>query len=95
MHASGCTAEQIAADVKATRTDVAIIDYLQLIEPSDPRADEYTTITHSTKTLQQLTRSGRVVLALSQLNRSGDLRGSGQIFAGRGRGATHWRAAPR
>lgn len=80
VHASGCTAEQIAADVKASRTDVAIIDYLQLIEPSDPRADEYTTITHSTKTLQQLTRSGRVVLALSQLNRSGDLRGSGQIL---------------
>ena len=80
VHASGCTAEQIAADVKATRTDIAIIDYLQLIEPSDPRADEYTTITHSTKTLQQLTRSGRVVLALSQLNKEGNLRGSGQIF---------------
>lgn len=80
VHASGCTAEQIAADVKATRTDVAIIDYLQLIEPSDPRADEYTTITHSTKTLQQLTRSGRVVLALSQLNKEGNLRGSGQIL---------------
>ncbi len=80
VHASGFTAEQIAADVKASRTDVAIIDYLQLIEPSDPRADEYTTITHSTKTLQQLTRSGRVVLALSQLNKEGDLRGSGQIL---------------
>lgn len=80
VHASGCTAEQIAADVKASRTDIAIIDYLQLIEPSDPRADEYTTITHSTKTLQQLTRSGRVVLALSQLNKEGNLRGSGQIL---------------
>lgn len=80
VHASGSTVEQIAADVKASRTDVAIIDYLQLIEPSDPRADEYTTITHSTKTLQQLTRSGRVVLALSQLNKEGNLRGSGQIL---------------
>lgn len=80
VHASGSTVEQIAADVKATRTDIAIIDYLQLIEPSDPRADEYTTITHSTKTLQQLTRSGRVVLALSQLNKEGNLRGSGQIL---------------
>ncbi len=80
VHASGSTVEQIAADVKASRTDVAIIDYLQLIEPSDPRADEYTTITHSTKTLQQLARSGRVVLALSQLNKEGNLRGSGQIL---------------
>lgn len=80
VHASGSTVEQIAADVKATRTDIAIIDYLQLIEPSDPRADEYTAITHSTKTLQQLTRSGRVVLALSQLNKEGNLRGSGQIL---------------
>ena len=80
VHASGSTVEQISADIKASRTDVAIIDYLQLIEPSDPRADEYTTITHSTKTLQQLTRAGRVVLALSQLNRDGNLRGSGQIL---------------
>lgn len=80
VHASSSTAEQIAADIKSSHTEIAIIDYLQLIQPSDPRADEYTTITKSTKLLQQLTRSGRVVLALSQLNKDGDLRGSGQIL---------------
>lgn len=79
VRASNKTADQIAADVKNTRTEVAIIDYLQLIPPPGPRMTEYDAITANTKALQQLAQLGVCVIALSQLSNEGNLRGSGQI----------------
>lgn len=79
VRASNKTVDQIAADVKNTHTEVAIIDYLQLIPPPGPRMTEYDTITANTKALQQLAQLDICVIALSQLSNEGNLRGSGQI----------------
>ena len=48
VRASNKTVDQIVADVKNTHTEVAIIDYLQLIPPPGPRMTEYDTITANT-----------------------------------------------
>lgn len=79
VRASNKTVDQIVADVKNTHTEVAIIDYLQLIPPPGPRMTEYDTITANTKALQQLAQLDVCVIALSQLSNEGNLRGSGQI----------------
>lgn len=81
--ATGITAEQIRAVTNRNRSDVIVIDYLQLIRGTGRYRDEYGEITEITKALQRLAKSGVCVIALSQLSRSGEgmsaLRGSGQI----------------
>lgn len=73
--------------------DVVIIDYLQLMQGSDPRSTEYERVSEITRTLKNMARELHIpVLALSQLSRDSektaggpreprlsDLRGSGSI----------------
>lgn len=81
--ATGITAEEIRAVTNRNKSDVIVIDYLQLIRARVRHKDEYGEITEITKTLQRLAKSGVCVIALSQLSRGGEgmsaLRGSGQI----------------
>lgn len=81
--ATGITAEEIRAVTNRNKSDVIVIDYLQLIRARGRHKDEYGEITEITKTLQRLAKSGVCVIALSQLSRGGEgmsaLRGSGQI----------------
>ncbi|WNX85766.1 replicative DNA helicase [Agathobaculum sp. NTUH-O15-33] len=79
VEAHAMTAEEIRADAIRSHAEVIIVDYLQLIPPSNPRMSEYDTITANTKALQQLARTGICVVALSQLSNEGKLRGSRQI----------------
>ena len=81
--ATGITAEEIRAVTNRNKSDVIVIDYLQLIRARGRHKDEYGEITEITKALQRLAKSGVCVIALSQLSRGGQgmsaLRGSGQI----------------
>lgn len=83
--ATGITAEEIRAVTCRNKSDIIVVDYLQLIRSSDPKhvGKEYETITEVTTALQRLAKSGVCVIALSQLSRGGEgmssLRGSGQI----------------
>ncbi|SEE20958.1 replicative DNA helicase [Arthrobacter alpinus] len=52
-----------------------VIDYLQLMEPSDPKKNEYQTVTENSRKLKLLAQQLDVpVIALSQLNRSSEQR---------------------
>ena len=54
------------------RLDLIIIDYLQLLASSDPRANEYQRITAATAAIKAMAISQEVpVLLLAQLNREG------------------------
>ncbi len=81
--ASGITVEEIRAVTNKNKSDIIIIDYLQLIRSRRRYKDEYGEITEITKALQRLAKSGVCVIALSQLSRTGEgmsaLRGSGQL----------------
>ncbi|NNJ10608.1 replicative DNA helicase [Chloroflexales bacterium ZM16-3] len=71
--------------------DFWIVDYLQLVDSTDPRADDVRRVTEISRGLMQMAREfGQPVLALSQLSRAvegrashvpqlSDLRGSGSI----------------
>ncbi|MEI7646478.1 MAG: replicative DNA helicase [Chloroflexales bacterium] len=71
--------------------DIWMVDYLQLADATDPRADDVRRITEISRGLMQMAREfGQPVLALSQLSRAvegralhvpqlSDLRGSGSI----------------
>tara|TARA_R110002049_G_scaffold2750_3_gene21831 strand:+ start:19981 stop:21378 length:1398 start_codon:yes stop_codon:yes gene_type:complete len=90
------TIEAICADArvqKSTRNiSVLLVDYLQIVEPSDPRQSEYDKVTMATRAFKQLSRELKIpVVLLSQLSRKGedgpeprrprlsDLRSSGSI----------------
>lgn len=83
--AAGISAEEIRAVTCRNKSDVIVVDYLQLVRSSDPKhiGKEYETITEVTTALQRLAKSGVCVIALSQLSRGGEgmsaLCGSGQI----------------
>lgn len=81
--ASGITVEEIRGVTNKNKSDVIVIDYLQLIRHRDSRLKEYEATTEITKALQRLAKSGICVIALSQLSRAGEgvsaLRGSGQL----------------
>lgn len=52
-----------------------VVDYLQLMEPSDPKKNEYQTVTENSRKLKLLAQQLDVpVIALSQLNRSSEQR---------------------
>ena len=80
---SGITVEEIRAVTNKNKSDIIVIDYLQLIRSRRRYKDEYGEITEITKALQRLAKSGVCVIALSQLSRTGEgmsaLRGSGQL----------------
>ena len=66
------------------RLDLIIIDYLQLLASSDPRANEYQRITAATAAIKAMAISQEVpVLLLAQLNREGTRPGrtDGQVDA--------------
>jgi replicative DNA helicase len=89
------TVESIAAwariQVKIGGISYIIIDYCQLIASTDTRANEYQTISNTTRTLKTLAQSLQVpILLLSQMSRdsdkgtpraprASDLRGSGSL----------------
>ena len=83
--ATGITVDEIRAVTCRNKSDIIVVDYLQLVRSSDPKhiGKEYETITEVTTALQRLAKSGVCVIALSQLSRGGEgmaaLRGSGQI----------------
>ena len=83
--ASGITAEEIRAVTNRNKSDVIVVDYLQLVRSSNPKhaGKEYETVTEVTTAFQRLAKSGVCVIALSQLSRGGEgmeaLRSSGQI----------------
>ena len=83
--ATGVTVDEIRAVTCRNKSDIIVVDYLQLVRSSDPKhiGKEYETITEVTTALQRLAKSGVCVIALSQLSRGGEgmaaLRGSGQI----------------
>lgn len=80
------TVEAICAEArvqKATRgIAVLIIDYLQIIEPSNPKQSEYEKVTLATRAFKQLSRELKIpVVLLSQLSRKGE--GDGRKEASR------------
>ncbi|RHT27811.1 hypothetical protein DW806_06760 [Butyricicoccus sp. AM32-19] len=83
--ACGMTVEEIRAVTNNNRSNVIVVDYLQLVRSSNPKhvGKEYETVTEVTAGLQRLAKSGVCVIALSQLSRGGEgmeaLRSSGQI----------------
>ena len=83
--ATGVTVDEIRAVTCRNKSDIIVVDYLQLVRSSDPKhiGKEYETITEVTTALQRLAKSGVCGIALSQLSRGGEgmaaLRGSGQI----------------
>lgn len=89
IHAAGYTAERIRRETIAGRFDVIFVDYLQLICSSNPKHDDFTRVSETSRQLQMLAKElGVTVIALSQLSRNvdrytepdaSDLRSSGQI----------------
>lgn len=86
IHAPEATVAEIRAYSVARQYDVVIIDYLQLM--SSPGSNSYEKVTEISKKLHSFAQAtGTVVIALSQLNRTGagsdpdmsSLRESGQI----------------
>lgn len=68
--ATGMTADDIRAITLSRKYDVIFIDYLQSVESTNPRATGYEKVSHTSRTLQGLSRGGNVlVVALSQLSR--------------------------
>ncbi|MGB7325564.1 MAG: DnaB-like helicase C-terminal domain-containing protein [Rubripirellula sp.] len=71
------TVEAICAEARVQATSgnmsVLIVDYLQIVEPSDPKQREYDKVTLATRAFKQLSRELRVpVVLLSQLSRKGE-----------------------
>lgn len=90
IQANGFRASDIRAMAAARKYDVVVIDYLQLIEPDNPRDDDTRAVTSASKQIRSMTIGLNVVtLVLSQFHRLGngvrrhptmsDLRQSGQI----------------
>ncbi|MBS5145951.1 MAG: hypothetical protein KHY89_10735 [Butyricicoccus pullicaecorum] len=89
IHAAGYTAERIRRETIAGRFEIIFVDYLQLICSSNPKHDDFTRVSETSRQLQMLAKElGVTVIALSQLNRNvdkytepdaADLRSSGQI----------------
>ena len=83
--ATGITVDEIRAVTCRNKSDIIVVDYLQLVRSSNPKhvGKEYETVTEVTAGLQRLAKSGVCVIALSQLSRGGEgmeaLRSSGQI----------------
>ena len=94
--ASRSTTDAICAEARLQHAthglSVLIIDYLQIVEPDNPKQHEVEKITKATRAYKQLSRELKIpVVLLSQLNRSGekekvireprlsDLRGCGSI----------------
>lgn len=87
--ASGYTPEQIRSDIVKDRIDIAVIDYLQLIQNTNKKYDEYERVSYASTFLKNTTTELNIpIVALSQLNRNvtkyeepdpSDLRASGQI----------------
>lgn len=71
LRASGMTVDQITASARARAFDVVIIDYVQLIRPTEtrnvPRHDQIAEISMALHTFAQQT--GTLVVELAQLNR--------------------------
>lgn len=71
VNASGMTVADIATRSLTDGVDIAIIDYLQLIRPSDPRANREQQVANISIDLKNFGRqSGVTVLVLAQLNRN-------------------------
>lgn len=94
IDASRMTAADIRADALAHRYQAVYVDYLQIVEPENRRANRTEQVSAISRTFQQLAHgSGVLVVPLSQLSRSektrdeskfieptmSDLRESGQI----------------
>lgn len=94
IDASGMTAGDIRADALANRYQIVYVDYLQIVEPENRRANRTEQVSAISRAFQQMAHgSGILVVALSQLARSekarddsryveptmSDLRESGQI----------------
>lgn len=70
VEASGMTAEDIRAITLARKFDIIFIDYLQNVKGQNPKATPYERASDTTRTLQSLSRTSKVlVIALSQLSR--------------------------
>ena len=70
IEASNMTAEDIRAVTLSRKFDVIFIDYLQNVKGQNPKATPYERASDTSRTLQALSRTGKVlVIALSQLSR--------------------------
>lgn len=70
IEANGMTADDIRAITLSRKFDVIFIDYLQNVKGQNPKATPYERASDTTRTLQDLSRNGKVlVIALSQLSR--------------------------
>ena len=70
IEASNMTAEDIRAVTLSRKFDVIFIDYLQNVRGRNPKATPYERASDTSRTLQALSRTGKVlVIALSQLSR--------------------------
>lgn len=89
--AADMTVEGIRAKLLRHKPDVAFIDHIGLLAPTDPRQKEYDRLSESTRQLKQMAKQLNIVIVeLCQLNReaakngsrfasTADLRGSGTI----------------
>ena len=90
IDAGGMTARDIRADAVAHRYQIVYVDYLQIVEPENERANRTEQVSHISRVFQSMGRTnGILVVPLSQLVRRDeakaaeptmhDLRESGQI----------------
>ena len=90
-HAPGCKPSQFRALVSsAAEPDLIVLDYMQLMQPDDPKAPRQEQVADFSRTVKEVAgRSGAAMLVLAQLNRESskgsrspvlsDLRESGAI----------------
>ena len=89
---SNLTIDGLEAKLMQYKPDIALIDHIGLLSPTDPRQTEYQRVSEITRRLKVAAmKMGIVVVELCQINRSGvkgnegrfcnleDLRGSGTI----------------